>query len=106
LITKEPWSEIKKKFNNSIKIIFSVAHTDRIKLSKSKSTGKEIERYSFKMLADIEFFYYSLQGRIPDKNDANTLYFCMILNSKFYSDLMNEPAGKKSLMGLCISYLQ
>lgn len=58
------------------------------------------------MLQDIELFYYSMQGPVPDSKDQNILYFCMILNSKFYNDLINEPAGKKTLMGLCISYLQ
>lgn len=83
-----------------------MTHTDRVRLSKSKSTGKEIEKYSFKTLADIEFFYYSLQGPLADKQDPNTFYFCMILNTKFYNDLIGEGAGKKSVMGLCISYLQ
>lgn len=58
------------------------------------------------MLSDIELFYYSLQGPLVDKKDSNKLYFCMVLNSKFYNDLLNEPAGKKSLMSLSISYLQ
>ncbi len=30
----------------------------------------------------------------------------MILSTKFYEDLMNEPAGKKTLLGICLSYLQ
>jgi hypothetical protein len=30
----------------------------------------------------------------------------MILNSQFFSDLMNQNGGKKILMGLCISYMQ
>ena len=30
----------------------------------------------------------------------------MILNHKFYLDLVNQNGGKKVLVGLCISYLQ
>jgi len=30
----------------------------------------------------------------------------MILNSKFYQDILDENGGKKLLMSLCISYLQ
>ena len=89
-----------------MKIVFNITHTERVKPSKAKSTGKDILRYSVKTLPDIEFFYYSLQGPIADKEDKSKLYFCMILNTRFYDDLLNEPAGKKTLMGLCLSYFQ
>lgn len=40
------------------------------------------------------------------KQDKNTYEYCMILNSKFYQDLLQENGGKKLLMSLSISYLQ
>jgi hypothetical protein len=90
----------------SIKIYFNITHSDRIKDLKSRSSGKIITKYSVGGLRDIELFYYSLQGALFDKTDKNQVYFCMILNSNFYNDILNEPAGKKYLLGLCISYLQ
>lgn len=36
-----------------MRIVFNIAHTDRVKPSKAKSTGKDIQKYSVKMLADI-----------------------------------------------------
>jgi hypothetical protein len=90
----------------SIKIYLNITQSDRIKDFKSRSTGKIITKYSVNGLKDIELFYYSLQGPTLDKSDKNKVYFCMILNSNFYTDILNEPAGKKYLLGLCISYLQ
>lgn len=59
-----------------------------------------------KDLKDIELFYYSLHGPTAASKNATDFDCCMILNSKFYDDLMSQNGGKKIIMGLCISYLQ
>ena len=71
LITARPWSEVRGKMPPAAKLLLTVTHTDRIKPSVSKSSGKAIHKYSAKELKDIELFYYSLQGPIPSKQDKN-----------------------------------
>jgi hypothetical protein len=106
LVTKQPWPEVKAKFPPGIKIVFSIAHSDRIKDLVSRTTKKPIEKFQLQALQDIELFYYSLQGPFSQDKNATSFDFCIILNSKFFSDLMAQNGGKKILMGLCISYLQ
>lgn len=53
LITKQPWTTVKSKFAESIKITLSVTYSDRIKDLISRTTKKAVERFSIHDLKDI-----------------------------------------------------
>lgn len=53
LITKQPWSLVKSKFQNSIKMTLNVTFSDRIKELTSRTTKKTIEKFTIQNLKDI-----------------------------------------------------
>lgn len=53
LITKQPWSLVKSKFQNSIKMTLNVTFSDRIKELTSRTSKKTIEKFTIQNLKDI-----------------------------------------------------
>lgn len=53
LVTSKPWNEVKSKFPLSIKITFSITHSDRIRDLTSKSSQKTITKFMLSELKDV-----------------------------------------------------